>query len=229
MLVLGGPVLVPVLVIVRGRSGPIVSGRALRNVSPRRFPHWRSKGGVRRTWFVGASATSRGPLWLDDQARLMHTWVVGATGTGKTQSVLLPALRSDILAGRAAIFIDGKGDRETLSAIWNLAREAGREGDFRYFDLRRPEESHSYSPLLNGTANEQTDKIMATLRWDNEFYRAQSKAVLLRVLPRRRVPLRSTGRAKMPATRPSRSPWCSSSFPFTPSAPGGSSSVRSSR
>jgi len=204
VLVLGGPVLVPVLVIVRGRSGPIVSGRALRNVSPRRFPHWRSKGGVRRTWFVGASATSRGPLWLDDQARLMHTWVVGATGTGKTQSVLLPALRSDILAGRAAIFIDGKGDRETLSAIWNLAREAGREGDFRY-------------------------KIMATLRWDNEFYRAQSKAVLLRVLPRRRVPLRSTGRAKMPATRPSRSPWCSSSFPFTPSAPGGSSSVRSSR
>ena len=182
LLVFGGPVLVPVLVIVRGRGGATVSGRALRNVSPRRFPRWRSKGDVGRTWFVGASATNRGPLWLDHQARLMHTWVVGATGTGKTQSVLLPALRSDVLAGRAAIFIDGKGDRETLSAVWNLAREAGRGGDFQYFDLRRPHESHSYSPLLNGTANEQVDKIMAALRWDNEFYRAQSKAVLLRVL-----------------------------------------------
>ncbi len=181
-LVFGGPVLVPVALVVRGRSRPTVSGRALRNVSPRRFTAWRRKGDRRRKWFVGASATSRGPLWLDDQARLMHTWVVGATGTGKTQSVLLPALRSDILAGRAAIFIDGKGDRETLSAVWNLAREAGREGDFRYFDLRRPQESHSYSPLMNGTANEQVDKIMAALRWDTEFYRAQSKAVLLRVL-----------------------------------------------
>jgi hypothetical protein len=182
LLIFGGPVLVPVLVIVRGRGGPTVSGRALQNVSGRRFPQWRRKGHTRRRWFVGASATNRGPLWLDDEARVMHTWVVGATGTGKTQSVLLPALRSDILAGRAAIFIDGKGDRETLSAVWNLTREAGREGDFRYFDLRRSQESHSYSPLLNGTANEQVDKIMAALRWDNEFYRTQSKAVVLRVL-----------------------------------------------
>jgi hypothetical protein len=189
LLVFGGPVLVPVLIIVRGRGGATVSGRALRNVSPRRFPHWRGKGDARGRWFVGASATNRGPLWLADEARLMHTWVVGATGTGKTQSVLLPALRSDILAGRTAIFIDGKGDRETLSAVWNLAQEAGREGDFRYFDLRRPQESHTYSPLLNGTPNEQVDKIMAALRWDNEFYRAQSKTVLLRVLRS----LRATG------------------------------------
>jgi hypothetical protein len=70
----------------------------------------------------------------------------------------------------------------SLSAIWGLAREAGRDGDLRCFDLRRPEQSHSYSPLLNGTPNEQADKIMAALRWDNEFYRAQSKAALLRVL-----------------------------------------------
>lgn len=188
-LVFGGPVLVPVLVVVRGRGGPTVSGRPLRNVSLRRFEEWRRKGDARRTWFVGASATKRGALWLEDEARLMHTWVVGATGTGKTQSVLLPALRSDILAGRTAVFIDGKGDRETLSAVWSLARDAGREGDFRYFDLRRPAESHTYSPLLNGTPNEQADKIMAALRWDNEFYRAQSKSVLLRVLRS----LRATG------------------------------------
>jgi hypothetical protein len=189
LLLFGGPVLVPVALVVRGRGSPTVSGRPMRKVSPGGFKAWRKKGDRRRTWFVGASATSRRPLWLDHEARLMHTWVVGATGTGKTQSVLLPALRSDIRAGRAAIFIDGKGDRETLSAVSNLTREAGREGDFRYFDLRRPQESHSYSPLLNGTSNEQVDKIMAALRWDNEFYRAQSKAVLLRVLRS----LRATG------------------------------------
>jgi hypothetical protein len=180
--VLGGPVLVAVLLLVRGGVGHTVSGRALRKVSGRRFEAWRAKSDTRKTWFVGASATGRGALALEPEARLMHTWVVGATGTGKTQSVLLPMLRSDILANRAAIFIDGKGDRETLSTMWSLACQAGREEDFRYFDLRRPLESHTYSPLLNGTANEQVDKIMAALRWDNEYYRTQSKSVLLRIL-----------------------------------------------
>jgi type IV secretory system conjugative DNA transfer VirD4/TraG family protein len=182
--VFGGPVYLPILLLARRRRGgaATVSGRPFRNVSFRRFPSWRRKGDARVAWFVGASSTGKGPLWLDTESRLMHTWVVGATGTGKTQSVLLPALRSDILAGRTAIFIDGKGDRETLSAIAAFAREAGRESDLRCFDVRRPEQSHSYSPLLNGTPNEQTDKIMAALRWDNEFYRAQSKATLLRVL-----------------------------------------------
>ena len=180
--VLGGPVLIPILLLVRGRVGHTVSGRVLRNVSTRRFAAWRAKADKRKTWFVGASATGQGALTLDPDARLMHTWVVGATGTGKTQSVLLPMLRSDILAGRTAIFIDGKGDRETFEAIASLACQAGREDDLRYFDLRRPGESHSFSPLLHGSANEQVDKIMAALRWDSEYYRTQSKSVLLRLL-----------------------------------------------
>jgi hypothetical protein len=112
----------------------------------------------------------------------MHTWVVGATGTGKTQSVLLPQIRSDILAGRPVVFIDGKGDRSTLAALWAFAKSANREKDFQYFDLRRPNESLSYSPLLHGSANEQLDKVVAALRWDNEYYRASSVSVLLRVL-----------------------------------------------
>ena len=115
---------------------------------------------------------------------------MGATGTGKTQSVLLPLLRGDIRAGRTVVFIDGKGDRETLSALWRLAQETSREGDFRFFDLRRPAASCTYSPLLNGTPNEQADKIMDALRWDNEYYRSQSQAVLLRTLRA----LRATGR-----------------------------------
>jgi hypothetical protein len=82
LLVFGGPVLIPVLVVVRGRGGPTVSGRPLRNVALRRFEEWRRKGDAQRTWFIGASATKRGAIWIDDQARLMHTWVVGATGTG---------------------------------------------------------------------------------------------------------------------------------------------------
>jgi hypothetical protein len=73
LLVFGGPILVPVLVVVRGRGGPTVSGRPLRNVSLRRFDDWRKKGDVRRTWFVGASATKPRCALARGRGELMHT------------------------------------------------------------------------------------------------------------------------------------------------------------
>jgi hypothetical protein len=182
-LFLGAPLWTVVHLVRRGRvTSATVAGRGIRQPRAKSFPRWRAAADRAHTWFAGASATGRGALRIDTSARLTHTWVVGATGTGKTQSVLLPMLRSDILAGRPVVFIDGKGDWETLAALWSVADQAGRQNDFRFFDLRRPLASCTYSPLLNGTANEQTDKIMAALRWDNEYYRSQSQSVLLRVL-----------------------------------------------
>ncbi len=180
--VFGGVVWVPLLAWDGADAAAVVKGRRLRVPSPGRFGIWRARADRRGTWFVGGSASSDGPLTIDPEERLTHAWVVGATGTGKTQSVLLPMLRSDILAGRAVVFIDGKGDRETRSALYRLAEGCGRGPDFRFFDLRRPAASCTYSPLLSGSANEQTDKIMDALRWDNEFFRSQSQAVLLRTL-----------------------------------------------
>jgi hypothetical protein len=172
--------------IVRRAPTATIAGRPVTAAAVRRssaqFPKWRAEADRNRTWLVGASATGRGPLLVGTDARVTHTWVVGATGTGKTQGVLLPMLRSDILAGRAVVFIDGKGDRDTIAAVWDLARRARREQDFRFFDLRTPDRSDSYSPMLSGTANEQCDRIMAALRWDNEYYRSQSQSVLLDVL-----------------------------------------------
>ena len=99
------------------------------------------------------------------------------------RSVLLPTLRSDILAGRTAIFIDGKGDRATLSAVAAFAREARREDDLRCFDLRRPEQSHSYSPLPNGSANEQANKS-----WPRCAGTTSSTGRNRRLRPARRAP-----------------------------------------
>ncbi|MGB8932417.1 MAG: TraM recognition domain-containing protein [Anaeromyxobacteraceae bacterium] len=190
--IFGGPIWVPLLTWTgRHRAPRVLGGRPIQTPSLARFDRWRSKADDARTWFLGSSGTGNGPLMVGPAERLTHTWVVGATGTGKTQSVLLPLLRGDIRAGRTVVFIDGKGDRETLSALWHLAQDAGRERDFRFFDLRRPAASCTYSPLLNGTPNEQSDKIMDALRWDNEYYRSQSQAVLLRTLRA----LKATGRS----------------------------------
>ena len=170
----------------RGRAarGLTISGRPVRRVSPREFSKARALALKQGIWLFGRGATFGGRLdvVVGLPERVMHTLVVGATGTGKTQSVLLTQIRSDILAGIAVTFIDGKGDNATLDAIWAIVKEAGRESDLVVVDLRRPAASHTYSPLRNGSANEQADNIMAAFPWDNGFYRAQSRAVLLRVI-----------------------------------------------
>lgn len=180
---LGGPVWA-VIIAWRSRDGAPaqVCGRGIREVSLRVLPREREQAQAQKAWCVGLSATGREPLRLGWEARNSHVWITGATGVGKTQSALLPLARSDIQAGRTLVFIDGKGDRLVAAALWSMAQAAGRAGDFRYFDLRRPECSSTYSPFLSGTGDEQADRIMGALRWENEYYRAQSHAVLLRVM-----------------------------------------------
>lgn len=179
----GGPIWA-VVIAWRRREGPPpqVCGRGIREVSLGDLPNQRERAQAEKAWCVGLSATGREPLRLGWEARNSHLWITGATGVGKTQSALLPLARSDIHAGRTLVFIDGKGDRLVAAALWSMAQAAGRAGDFKYFDLRRPECSSTYSPFQSGTGDEQADRIMGALRWENEYYRAQSHAVLLRVM-----------------------------------------------
>jgi hypothetical protein len=159
-----------------------ICGREVLRPPRLRVRMWRALAMARGQYFVGASMTGRRSVALTKEQLVTHAWIVGGPGTGKTQSVLLPLIRSAIFSGRPVFFIDGKGDRSTANALWAMAQEAGRESDFRFFDIRRPAESCTISPLLGGTANEQCDKIMAALTWKNPFFRSASQAVLLDVL-----------------------------------------------
>jgi type IV secretory pathway TraG/TraD family ATPase VirD4 len=180
---MGGPLWILVVMWQRRRRHThVVSGRKVKTLELSGHNAFRGKAQRRGDWFIGVSATGKGSVHVGTEARLLHTWIFGGTGTGKTLAVLLPQIAQDIQAGRPVVFIDGKADRETAAAVYEMARQAGREGDFRLFDLRRPAESCTYSPLLGGSANEQADKIMAALLWDNGYYRSQSKTVLIRVL-----------------------------------------------
>ena len=49
--------------------------------------------------------------WLSDEARLRHTQISGATGTGKTL-LMEQIIYGDIARGHGAMIIDPKGDRE---------------------------------------------------------------------------------------------------------------------
>ena len=62
----------------------------------------------------------------DDMVR--HTFVVGATGSGKTE-LLLGMCANTIAAGSGLVLVDGKGDASTFAKIHALASSLGRAED----------------------------------------------------------------------------------------------------
>ncbi len=132
--------------------------------------------------YLGESFTRTKSLFLTNDQREMHMQVVGSTGTGKTESVLLPLLAHDIAHGKGALVIDGKGDLELLDRIHHLVKSEGRRKDFYFFSLAHPDKSNTYNPLLRGNATELKDKIVGSMVWSEEFYRRMAEQAALAIL-----------------------------------------------
>lgn len=129
--------------------------------------------------YLGESLRRGKPVYLTNDQRQMHCEVVGSTGTGKTESVLLPMLAHDLAHGKGAIVIDGKGDLELLNRIQYILRAKGREQDFFFFSLARPDKSNTYNPLYRGNPTELKDKLINSMAWSEEFYRRMAERAAL--------------------------------------------------
>ena len=94
-----------------------------------------------------------------------HVRVIGATGSGKTKSVLLNFAVQQIQKGAPLIVMDPKGDDEVIATIVGTLRDAGRLDDLLYFDLDPSFEdlTNSYNPLSYGRAEEKAARILATM------------------------------------------------------------------
>lgn len=131
--------------------------------------------------FIGVDSF-RQPVYLSDYERGMHTQVIGSTGFGKTASVLMPLLAADLKRGKSVIFIDGKGDMESLSAFTTLVRETGREHDTYIFAPSFPNLSNPWNPLASGNPVVQKDRIVGAQIWSEEFYKKKGEDLLQTVL-----------------------------------------------
>lgn len=132
--------------------------------------------------YLGRSFQTGKSVFLTNEQRMTHMEVVGSTGTGKTESVLLPLLAHDIASGKGAVIIDGKGDRELLDRIHYIVKAKNRMQDFLFFSLAHPEQSNTYNPLLRGNATELKDKIVGSMAWTEEFYRRMAEQATFTIL-----------------------------------------------
>ncbi|WP_374032868.1 type IV secretory system conjugative DNA transfer family protein [Bdellovibrio bacteriovorus] len=119
--------------------------------------------------------------WLSDAEVNHHVHIVGASGFGKTV-LLTKILRDRIKRGQGCLWIDLKGDRESINEMIDVVEKQGRKEDLRIFSLSNPEISGNYNLLGNGTATELRDKIVSSLVWSEEFYKSQAMVYLLKLL-----------------------------------------------
>lgn len=106
------------------------------------------------------------PIYMPDEFRCGHVQIVGTTGRGKTESVILPWLTRDVKQGKSALLIDGKGDPQLVAAARRLSH-----GEICVFDLGNLENSCTTNPLDHGSAQQITDRLFATFDFDDSFYR----------------------------------------------------------
>lgn len=126
--------------------------------------------------YVGRDQNLDIPIYLPDSIRSRHVHILGATGSGKTESVILNFLRQDISRGLGSIILDAKGDISFLKSLKNWVPEE----KLKVFDLGS-ETSMNYNPLEAGSPLEAAQRLFSSLVWSEEYYKSKAFSALQRM------------------------------------------------
>lgn len=113
---------------------------------------------------------------LSDAELSAHAFVVGGSGSGKTQS-MLSGIRDVIRQGHGVVFIDCKASPVVTEQIAEWAQRNGRE--FLHWTIQDPAVPYDgpaegpayYDPISRGDASRRKDLLIGSQRWDVEYYK----------------------------------------------------------
>ena len=88
------------------------------------------------------------PVYIPQEVRVGHTFVVGTTRVGKTRLASI-LINQDIRNGDAVIVVDPKGDLDLVRDMYSACNASNRLNDFRIVHLGFPDLSAHYNPLKN--------------------------------------------------------------------------------
>ena len=126
--------------------------------------------------YMGTDLDLNAPIFLPDSVRSRHVHLIGATGSGKTDSVILNFLKQDVSRGFGSIVLDAKGDASFLEEL----RVCVPESMLKVFDLS-DEDSLGYDPLASGSALEAAQRLFSSLIWSEEYYKSKALSSLQRL------------------------------------------------
>lgn len=114
-------------------------------------------------------------------SRSGHVQIIGSTGRGKTESVIIPWMIQDLINSRISVLIDGKGDQTIYDILKQVDAENGNKSEIAYFDIGNIEESMTTNPLKFGTPQQIVDRLFASLEFENIYFKNVSFSACLLV------------------------------------------------
>lgn len=127
---------------------------------------------------LGIDTKNRKDFLLDEIDFRRHSFIVGASGFGKTN--LMSILQEHTLRkNKPIIFFDPKGDMEALNTFKEICERYKRPC---YIFSEHYHDSISLNPVLEGTVNQVTDRIMRAFEWSEPYYRDASRRSLTKSL-----------------------------------------------
>lgn len=137
---------------------------------------------------------------------VMHTLIVGASGSGKSIT-LLSLILSDLMAGRPVVILDMKRDPRIAAAVAAWCKVYGREfyhlvnGEREDYDIPESPGQATYDPMNSGSTTSKADMVLGMRDFDTsaEVYKQNLTQVLqtvftmLRLADRNHEALKTTG------------------------------------
>lgn len=114
-----------------------------------------------------------GIVKVSDRELNGHCLVLGATGAGKTTTIM-NFIESAAERNIPLIIVDGKGELEFAERIKKIAERFGR--DFKLFSMKG--DSLHYNPLRHGNFTEIKDKLISITEWTEPHYKLMSERYL---------------------------------------------------
>ncbi|HEY6524394.1 MAG TPA: TraM recognition domain-containing protein [Solirubrobacteraceae bacterium] len=124
---------------------------------------------------VGSDPSGR-PVALSDRQLAAHALIVGASGAGKS-TTMLRIIGDQIQRGRPVIAIDMKGSPSFAAHLEAAAAAAGR--GLRVFS---PDGPDHWNPLAHGNATALKDKLISTERFTEPHYQRAAERYVQTVL-----------------------------------------------
>ncbi|MCB0390963.1 MAG: type IV secretion system DNA-binding domain-containing protein [Bdellovibrionales bacterium] len=129
--------------------------------------------------YMGEDKYLNAKIYLPDHIRSRHVHILGATGSGKTESVILNFLKQDVKRGLGSIILDAKGDNSFIDFL-NSWVPLDR---LKVFDLGSGQ-SLTYNPLEVGSPLEAAQRLFSSLVWSEEYYKSKALSTLQRLFER---------------------------------------------
>ncbi len=113
-------------------------------------------------------------------SRSGHVQIIGSTGRGKTESVILPWMIQDMIHSRVSVLIDGKGDQSIHELLQDINHdECAGHVRIAYFDIGNIEKSMATNPLRYGSPQQIVDRLFSSLSFENIYFKNVSYTACL--------------------------------------------------